>query len=170
MWTINQSSTLSHSPNFCLTSSEWTPCSRRPAARTQLEGLTHKPFDLKRNRRCVELDLRRPDDARSVFNANSRREASYVCVADVQDHKAELAVLVLVQLVDQLSVVSLQQKRTHRKSYTFLPSITRLRCSQGDWAWPTDHMGLLGGFGHSVSSLTVISVKIRGHVISTCTF
>lgn len=36
--------------------------------------------------------------------------ASYVCVADVQDHQAKLSVLILVQLVNQLSVVSLRQK------------------------------------------------------------
>lgn len=34
---------------------------------------------------------------------------SHICAADVQDHEAELVVLVLVQLVDQLSVVSLSQ-------------------------------------------------------------
>lgn len=34
---------------------------------------------------------------------------SYICAADLQDHKAELAVLILVQLMNQLPVVSLQQ-------------------------------------------------------------
>ncbi len=42
--------------------------------------------------------------------ANNRAWVSYICVADFQDHKAELAVLILVQLMNQLSVVSLQQK------------------------------------------------------------
>lgn len=50
---------------------------------------------------------------------------SYVCIADVQDHKAELAVLILVQLVDQLSVVSLQQK-THT---TNSERISKTMCS-----------------------------------------
>lgn len=45
---------------------------------------------------------------------------SYVCVADVQNHKAELAVLILVQLMYQLSVVSLQRKahiRVHMQKH-----------------------------------------------------
>lgn len=46
---------------------------------------------------------------------SKRQWVSYVCIADVQDHKAELAVLILVQLVDQLSVVSLQQKTHHKQ-------------------------------------------------------
>ena len=34
-------------------------------------------------------------------------EWPYICVADLQDHEAQLAVLVLVEFVDQLPVVSL---------------------------------------------------------------
>ena len=45
---------------------------------------------------------------------------SYVCVTDVQDHKAELKVLVLVQLMNQLSVVSLQQKALHLQANTYM--------------------------------------------------
>lgn len=41
---------------------------------------------------------------------------SYICVADVQDHKAELTVLILVQLMNQLSIVSLQ-KEAHNTVY-----------------------------------------------------
>lgn len=37
---------------------------------------------------------------------------SHICAADVQNHEAELVVLVLVQLVNQLSVVSLSE-HTH---------------------------------------------------------
>lgn len=36
---------------------------------------------------------------------------TYIGVADVQNHQAELTVLILVQLMDQLSVVSLQHKK-----------------------------------------------------------
>lgn len=46
------------------------------------------------------------------LTVNNRAGVSYICVADVQNHKAELTVLILVQLMNQLSVVSLQQK-TH---------------------------------------------------------
>lgn len=34
---------------------------------------------------------------------------THICAADVQDREAELRVLILVQLMDQLSVVSLSQ-------------------------------------------------------------
>lgn len=37
---------------------------------------------------------------------------TYICVADVQHHEAELTVLILVQLMNQLSVVSLQDEHT----------------------------------------------------------
>lgn len=64
--------------------------------------------------RSVDHEIYKVQDTRSQRgpSVSKRQWLSYVCIADVQDHKAELAVLILVQLVDQLSVVSLQQK-TH---------------------------------------------------------
>lgn len=41
------------------------------------------------------------------YKVTNREQVSYICVADVQHHKAELIVLILVQLMNQLSVVSL---------------------------------------------------------------
>lgn len=41
---------------------------------------------------------------------------TYIGVADVQNHQAELTVLILVQLMDQLSVVSLQHKSTQHQN------------------------------------------------------
>lgn len=40
---------------------------------------------------------------------------THICAADVQDHEAELEVLVLVQLVHQLPVVSLWQNTSNPK-------------------------------------------------------
>ncbi|TNN57571.1 hypothetical protein EYF80_032173 [Liparis tanakae] len=48
-----------------------------------------------------------------IFDTCETQQMSYVCVADVQDHQAELAVLVLVQLMNQVPVVSLQQEAEH---------------------------------------------------------
>lgn len=62
----------------------------------------------------VDHEIYKVQDTRSQRGptVSKRQWVSYVCIADVQDHKAELAILILVQLVDQLSVVSLQQKHT----------------------------------------------------------
>lgn len=42
-------------------------------------------------------------------NTDVSASHTHICAADVQDHEAELKVLRLVQLMDQLSVVSLSQ-------------------------------------------------------------
>lgn len=44
------------------------------------------------------------------YTVNATKQVAYVSVADLQDHKAELTVLILVQLMNQLPVVSLPQK------------------------------------------------------------
>lgn len=48
--------------------------------------------------------------SRSILVTVNSVGVSYICVADVQDHKAELTVLILVQLMNQLSEVSLHHK------------------------------------------------------------
>lgn len=78
---------------------------------------------------------------------------SHICAADVQDHEAELEVLVLVQLVNQLSVVSLSQNMLTSNPKEASRKILILKQLE------TYHVGLFGSFGDCVASLVVVSNK-----------
>lgn len=74
-----------------------------------------QPLSIVAGNRFLKIIKSKPICPRYKGSAMVKKPPTYIGVADVQNHQAELTVLKLVQLMDQLSVVSLQHKRTQQR-------------------------------------------------------